>query len=253
MRVVFFGDSLTEGVDGASYLRILSARLAEDDRFGGVELFNAGVGGDTAIHLARRLARDVVPLAPDWVIVFIGVNDCSTALLSHALPTPHTLSSRRYFREVKALHEPVTPDRFTDALRIVVDSLVERCGAKVALCTPAIYGETPNSHPWRLLDRYAEAVRWVGAERNCPVIDVRAAITAKLATWPPRSALAPLLGLRAYFADTHDIETVARHRRFRLTYDCVHLTTAGAEVVADTIYDWLMSVTSRDSALAPLP
>jgi hypothetical protein len=62
MRIVFLGDSLTEGVDGASYLRVLRGQVADDPRLHSVTLINAGRGGDTVFNVARRVARDVVPV-----------------------------------------------------------------------------------------------------------------------------------------------------------------------------------------------
>ncbi len=44
MRIVFLGDSLTEGVDGASYLRALNERIASDPQLRGATLINAGRG-----------------------------------------------------------------------------------------------------------------------------------------------------------------------------------------------------------------
>lgn len=239
MRIAFFGDSLTEGRDGASYLHTLRARVADDVRLRTVALLNAGVGGDTIYNLARRIDRDITPLAPDWVVIFIGSNDCTTGLLRHRLPTPQAIATLRYFSCVKGIRNAITPARFTDGLRIVIDALARRTPARIALCTPAIYGEAPGSRAWRLLDQYVDVVRWVGSERGCPVIDVRGAITHALATMTPRSPLAPLLSLRTRLHRNADIETLARLRGYRFTYDGIHLTTAGAAIVADTIYDWL--------------
>jgi lysophospholipase L1-like esterase len=240
VRVVFFGDSLTEGVDGASYLRILERRLAAERWADGVELVNAGVGGDTVVHLVRRAARDVAPLRPDWVVVFIGVNDCTTALLPRRPPTLGTLRSRRYFRQQKGLRVAVTPERYQDGLRALVDALARTTEARVTLCTPALIGESPASRPWRLLDEYAAIVRRVGAERDCPVIDVHGAFARALTELPPRSPLAPLLGLRArLLRDDADYEMLAQVRGYRLVYDGVHLTEQGASLVAAVFHEWL--------------
>ena len=57
MRIVFLGDSLTEGVDGASYLRALNERIASDPQLRGATLINAGRGGDTVLNAASRVAR----------------------------------------------------------------------------------------------------------------------------------------------------------------------------------------------------
>ena len=48
-KIAFFGDSLTEGIPGASYFQILKDRLPNEN------LINFGKGGDTVISLYRRV------------------------------------------------------------------------------------------------------------------------------------------------------------------------------------------------------
>jgi lysophospholipase L1-like esterase len=250
MRVVFFGDSLTEGVDGVSYLRLLHERIHGAGTPSGVELINAGVGGDTVVNLARRLAADVVPHHPDWVVVFVGTNDCATALIRPWLPTPQTRGGLRYFRGYKQVLHPVTPARFRDSLRLVVDQLVERTGARIALCTPPTLGESPRARRWRWLDRYAAVTRLVAAERGCDLIDVRAAFVGAIAELPPRPLLAPLgaLWVRKRPDDPYDYERLARLRGLRLTYDGTHFTQRGAALVADLMYAWLCRISPKVDA-----
>jgi isoamyl acetate esterase len=246
MRLVFFGDSLTEGADGASYLRALSERVCADAALAGagIELLNAGVGGDTVVNLLRRMERDVVARTPDRVIIFIGVNDCTTWQVRRSL-LPGGIASRRYFREQKAVREALSLARFRDGLRTLVDGLRERTHARLALCTPATLGESLSARAWRQLSQYADVVRFIASERECDLIDVHAAFAATLATLPPRSKLAPLLGVRAHLLPPTDYETIARVRGFRLVYDGVHLTHAGAGLVADCIAAWLRAATAN--------
>lgn len=250
MRIVFFGDSLTEGVDGASYLRLLERRVREDARLGDVELVNAGAGGDTVVNLARRMERDVVPYQPDWVVVFIGVNDCATYLNSRSLPTLTTYRSRRYFRDVKGVPQPVSPERFRDGLRIVVEGIRARTPARVAICTPSTHGESLRSRAWRTLDRYAAMARLVASERGCPVIDVRAALARELAGLPERSLTVRLRAAGVRPSEGMDVETVARRRGYVLTYDGVHYTARGAALVADVFEQWLLSTAAAETSVS---
>lgn len=248
MRVVFFGDSLTEGKPGAAFLDALERRVAADARLRGVELVNAGVGGDTVVNLARRMGRDVVPLAPDWVVVLVGVNDCATWLLRRSLPTLQRYRSVRYFTRYKGVRHTITPARYQTGLRVLVDGLRARSGARVALCTPATHGESLRSREWRALARYADAVRWVASERSCPLIDVHAAFARELKPLPPRTLRQRLAALRRRWPDEGDIEAKARERGYHLTFDGTHLTRRGAELVADVLYNWLAGVASAESA-----
>jgi lysophospholipase L1-like esterase len=237
MRIVFLGDSLTEGREGASYLRMLAEWVAGTPDLRGVELINAGVGGDTVLNLARRVERDVAPHDPDWVVVFAGANDCTTALLRRAWPTPRTLLGRRYFRRSKGLRAAVTPEAFLAGMRVLVAALRSRTRARVAICTPATYGEAITARPWRLLDRYAEAARQVAAERECALIDLHRRFAAELAATPGRRIR--MFGIRAWFMPRTAYEARARVRGYRFTYDGIHFTDRGARLVAEQMYDWL--------------
>src|SRR5258708_25680319 len=97
IRVVFFGDSLTEGTNGASYLRLLAERVRAEQALAAVELVNAGVGGDTVVNLLRRMERAVVAQAPDGVVGFIRCNHCMTWQGRRSL-LPAGGASRPYFR-----------------------------------------------------------------------------------------------------------------------------------------------------------
>ncbi|HEV8190667.1 MAG TPA: GDSL-type esterase/lipase family protein [Ktedonobacterales bacterium] len=241
-RIVFFGDSLTEGCDGASYLALLRERVACDATMRAVDLINAGVGGDTVVNLARRISQDVVPHQPDWVVVFIGVNDHRTWYVRHVPLTRGTYRSWRYFRDEKQVRGGISPARFTDGLRAVVDQLTLRTSARVALCTPATVGESLTSHAWHLLERYADATRSVASERTCRLIDLHAVFAAELAQLPPR----PLLRrVHAHVVDNQDRELLAATRGYQLTYDGIHFTRRGAALVAAAMYAWLRDVAAR--------
>jgi isoamyl acetate esterase len=219
MRIVFLGDSLTEGIGGASYLRALGALVANDPWPGGVTLINAGRGGDTVLHLIRRMVRDVVSHAPDWVVIFVGVNDCRTWYVRRSFPTRANLGSAYYFLRRKGLWRAVTPRRYGDGLRTLVDALQARTSARIALCTPATASEALDARAERMLDCYAAQVREVANERACALIDIRAAFQAATA----RRTDAPPTG-------------------HQLTCDGVHLSDAGADLVAGIFHDWLLTL-----------
>ncbi|MEE8605369.1 MAG: SGNH/GDSL hydrolase family protein, partial [Candidatus Aminicenantaceae bacterium] len=69
MKIAFMGDSLTEGVVGASYFDILQDTLSQH------ELLNYGKGGDTVISLFRRLSRMGFESNMDIGFLWIGAND----------------------------------------------------------------------------------------------------------------------------------------------------------------------------------
>lgn len=219
MRIVFLGDSLTEGVDGASYLRLLKGQIATDQRLYGATLINAGRGGDTVFNAARRVARDVVSHSPDWVVIFVGVNDCRTWYVRQSFPTWANLRSGYYFLRRKGVWRAVAPHRYGVGLRALVDDLRTHTQSHIALCTPATASESRDARAERMLDSYAECVRVVAREHECALIDVRKAFLA---------AEAGSGGLLT--------------TEYRLTCDGVHLSELGANLVAGVFHDWLLTI-----------
>jgi len=69
MKIAFFGDSLTEGIHGASYFGILKKKLPEH------ELLNFGKGGDTVISLYKRIQSLDMDSSFDMSFLWVGVND----------------------------------------------------------------------------------------------------------------------------------------------------------------------------------
>ena len=76
VRIIYLGASCTQrripGMHWGDWLE-LACKL----QYGGgiFQVFNAGVGGETAKDLLNRLDRDVIKLSPDAVIMTIGGND----------------------------------------------------------------------------------------------------------------------------------------------------------------------------------
>ncbi|MDF1535486.1 MAG: GDSL-type esterase/lipase family protein [bacterium] len=72
--VVAFGDSIVEGYNQPEgWPEMLARDLGA--RFGGVEVINAGVAGNTAANGLARLQRDVLDRDPDLVLIAFGLND----------------------------------------------------------------------------------------------------------------------------------------------------------------------------------
>ena len=69
MNIIFFGDSLTEGIPGVSYYNILKEKLPQHN------LGNCGKGGDTVISLLRRIKKMNISQTYDIAFLWIGTND----------------------------------------------------------------------------------------------------------------------------------------------------------------------------------
>jgi lysophospholipase L1-like esterase len=84
--VVIIGDSITDGgrartgqdynhTMGQSYAFILAAQLGDQLAERDLTFINRGISGDTIPDLQARWKADVLDLKPDFLSIFVGVND----------------------------------------------------------------------------------------------------------------------------------------------------------------------------------
>jgi lysophospholipase L1-like esterase len=223
--LVCFGDSITEGAIGASYVDRLRERLP------GVRVINAGINGDTIVHLLRRAERDVIGHQPDVVTIMVGLNDLTTVF--------GLRSSKLFYRTLKNLQVEVTPAHFIGGYRRLIRLLRERTSAQVVLCTLTTIGERPDDPLLHLVDAYSHFVRALADQERLPLIDVRAAFQAAVAAdprdGPPYRIWTPPLDWLAIGLGRQTYATLAARRGYRLLCDGAHLAEPGAELVAETM------------------
>ena len=111
MRLVFLGDSLTWGGYGGNWVDEVARCLPV------VQVFNAGVGGDTVVNLQRRLPDVLEEHQPDAIFVMVGGNDA----VSYTMP-----DTRPYYRSSKGLKPDgfVSPEAFASTYRELLSELL---------------------------------------------------------------------------------------------------------------------------------
>lgn len=149
--IVAFGDSLTaEG----EYIKNLNKQF-------GVNIINAGVGGNNTVDGKARFQQDVLSKNPDTVIICFGMNDSA-----------------------KDMSKYVEIEAFKNNLRYFVTTLKNR-GVNVILVAPNYIEESqyysrhnaevfaPYGGAAAFVDGYCQAVREVAEEQKVWLADVR--------------------------------------------------------------------------------
>lgn len=150
LRVIFFGDSITEaGVEPGGYITQLRGMLPPDK----FDLIGAGIGGNKVYDLYLRLEKDVLARRPDVVVVFVGVND-----VWHK----------------RTMGTGTDPDKFTAFYETLVSRMQEK-GIRVILATPALIGEKTDctNDLDGELNHYAQLIRDLAAAHKCRLVDLR--------------------------------------------------------------------------------
>lgn len=154
MRVIFFGDSITQmGVDKGGYIWQMQQYLQDNKLTDRYELIGAGIGGNKVYDLYLRHETDVLAKRPNVVVIYIGVND-----VWH-----------------KTTHGTGTDaDKFEKFYRALIGKM-QAAGIKVVLATPAGIGEKKNNaNPQDGdLNRYSDIIRKLAAEYQLPLADLR--------------------------------------------------------------------------------
>ena len=194
-RIVFLGDSITQGGDGhdKGYVRLIRKTLAEKHPDLELEVIGAGISGNKVPDLQRRLEKDVISKKPTIVVIYIGIND-----VWHGENDPA---------------KGTMPDAFEAGLKDVIGKC-QAAGAQVVICTPSVIGEkTDGSNGLdEKLDQYSNISRGIAKELKLPLCDLRKA-----------------------FADHLKEQNKDNKAQGILTGDRVHLNDTGNKFVADTM------------------
>lgn len=154
-RVVFFGDSITQGgVSKNGYISVLKKQI-DSNKF---ELIGAGIGGNKVYDLYLRLEDDVLAKKPDLVFIYVGIND-----VWHKQTAKTGTDYPKYLKFYQALINKI-----------------QAAGSKVVLCTPSVIGEKKagGNELDAELDKYAEGIRALAVKNNLPLCDLRKAFQA---------------------------------------------------------------------------
>ncbi len=134
MRIVFFGDSITDfGRDrsngligmGQGYPLLVTAGLSLSQP-GQHSFLNRGVSGNSVLDLYARVKQDVWNRAPELLSILIGING-----VWHDLePEPYGVDAARYETVYRMLLQE-TLARFPDIRLMILEPFVLRTGAAV--------------------------------------------------------------------------------------------------------------------------
>jgi len=222
MKMIFLGDSLTEGHYGGSYVAALQAKFPDH------ELVNAGRGGNTVINLLARLESDVLDHNPDAVFVMVGGNDA----ISYTQP-----KTRAYYKQVQSIPEGVvTPQMFAEAYRDLIHQLQLAFLPTWMGLPPAEY----SAEVVRAQQHYNQIAGDVARSQSIPVLDLMPHFAPD--DVPERSPID--LGFineigRRSASGWDDYEGERKRKGYSYTFDGLHLTPASADRMADLIADFL--------------
>jgi len=204
MRIVFFGDSITDASRnkeedfilssyGFGYVHNVASKLMTENPNEHV-IYNRGISGNRVVDLYARIKKDLWNLKPDLISIFIGVNDV--------------------WHEIG--HENgVELDRFDKVYRMMLDDTKKVLpNAKIMLVEPFVMHGTRTDlqegeyEKFTAVFEYAKVVKKIANDYGIPLVELQ---------------------------DTLNAYGKANGSDF-ITFDGVHPNITGAQVIAD---EWL--------------
>ncbi|KPJ64218.1 hypothetical protein AMJ44_13170 [candidate division WOR-1 bacterium DG_54_3] len=224
MKIIFYGDSLTEGRPGVSFFKNLQAQLE------GHELINYGKGGDTVTSLYQRIIRDDLALPSDLAFLWIGTND----VLAKVSP-----SIKNY------LNPPCARDHeeFADYYKMTLDALCPKSKKLIAV-SPLFIGEDLSNEWNRELEELANIIRRLSkSHKNTEYLDLRRIFVKELASKKPSNYVlkSPVRLMVDLALDSPEkVNKKSAERGLCFTLDGIHLNGQGAEIVAHAFYSLVL-------------
>lgn len=153
-KIIFFGDSITEaGVQKGGYIDRIGSILQRRGLAPQYELIGAGISGNKVYDLYLRMEDDVLAKKPDFVFIYIGVNDV-------------------WHKSMMGTGTDL--DKFTKFYTALIKK-IKANGAGIALVTPAVIGEKRDGENAqdKDLNTFSDAVRQLAKEQGLPLVDLR--------------------------------------------------------------------------------
>lgn len=164
-RVAFLGDSITQaGNNPGGYVDRI--RKGAPD----LEIVPAGISGHKVPNLLARYEKDVLAKKPDYVFIYIGINDVWHSKNGRGTPI----------------------EEYGAGLRELVKGC-QKAGAKVVLATPTVIGECSVNDLDEMLEEYAAVSREVAEELGAELCDLRKVFRSRLAVFNPTEANSGIL------------------------------------------------------------
>ncbi len=172
--IEFIGDSITDCGRtekdfeplGNGYIRDINHLLSAGYPELQLKVVNKGISGDRVTSLKSRWKLDVLAVNPDWLFIYIGVNDVW-----------------RFFEFDR--EEAVELPDFENIYRQLINDAQNGTQAEIRLISPFLGEKDPNDPFRKKLSRYQAVIDKLGKEFVLPVIHLQPTFDWAMLSQPP--------------------------------------------------------------------
>lgn len=249
MKILFFGDSLTRGVVGASYLKLLGKR------FPNAKLFNRGTNGDTLTVIADKLLKHLQQNSDyDFVVLQGGGND----LLLPLFRERGGLFGFACQSQVKKGITPLlSPSDYYAGVKKLFQQVKQFYRGPIIFVTMSCLNEQLNTAINQQRRVFNAAARKAAEEEGARVADIEPHFENYLSGRQQRHYL-----IESFWAVTifdrmickfrNGPAYLSKRRGLHLTIDGAHPNDTGASIVSDIVAQAIVNVNLQNSTLADI-
>ena len=232
MKILFLGDSITEGKPGVSYISMIQKNFKD------IELINRGFGGDTVSSLYKRVCKMEDLDAFDHIVLFIGVNDVYGKLTT-TYKILKTLTRQRWTKNSAVFNE-----RYNKLV-----SLLKQKSPNIIIIPPLLIGEDINNKWNSELNKLINIVFDISKNRDIVYLDLVKTFKEYLINKPISNYLpvkiTELLNDVKNLKDISLVDQKSQERGLYLTLDGVHINSVGALMISNAITSYLQDISSK--------
>lgn len=175
--IIMFGDSTTAERSGIKKVYAVRVQEALQSVASNIEVFNAGIGGNTTRDARRRFQADVLQYKPRLIVMQFGINDSAVDVwkkppaTAPRVPMAETLTNLRSMitearaQQTRVILMTTNPLRWTSKLKDLYGK-------------PPYQPEAEDGFESPFLLSYNDAIRQLAKEMDVPLVDVHAAYPA---------------------------------------------------------------------------
>jgi len=217
-----FGDSITEGKPGVSYVKYL-----------GKIFYNLGRGGDTVINLTSRLKKIMLNHPIERLVIQIGTNDILLPFLFNYSPAWQKTIK-------KIISTGRIPSKNKEKFEKNYNTLLELLnGRKVIIVNIPCIGENKNSKLNKKVDEYNAIIKKLCEEHSLKLVDFNSWQKSQIKNRNNKYFISKnpfKMILDSFFVRTPHISiSVSKKRNLITTIDGVHLNDFGAKKLAELV------------------
>ncbi len=227
MKIACFGDSLTYGSVGYSYIRYISSKY---------KTINKGVNGDTTICVSKRLKSYIENPANDNVdtyVIAIGTND----LLLPYLTSVSMLWSIQMAPRVK-MKKCISDDMlFETEYKKIIELILENNKTAIAIGLPLLQ---LKGYPNESVQKRNLVIKKLAADYGISFIEtayLQQKVVSKISlsySWKHKNVIRIIDGM-AMLLFPFSKDWFSRLRHLELTVDGVHFNSLSAKLIGDAI------------------